>query len=513
MSSDRERLIGTRIGDYLVEAHIGDGAMGMVFRAKRIALDMPVALKILGSQLNTDEFRRRFGHEARCAAAVNHPNVMRVFDVGDFEGHHFLVAELVIGSSLADILAKTPILPVARAVDICLQTLAGLEALANVGMVHRDVKPDNIMLTRDNHVKLIDLGLARSVHGGSLLTMTGQVVGTPAYMPPEQWAGGDIDHRADQFALGVTMYRALTGLYPFPSESPLAMIEALRDGRVVQIHKINSLVPEALSNVFMRMLAGNADMRWSNPRNCAKALIDSYGLHLTPLPTTYPPVVVQIPRASSNKTSSPTSGLIFVSDGLNASARLPDRHPSPGGGTRGAYGLGASARCNVKVAPDQPCASATKDGGTLQTVVGSRTPLPITADPLERANQLQQEGRIDEAITLLQISQCREVETMRIRRTRSVIIGLRRLSDGMQGRAIRQRLQAARTLGKMRRLRSEIIRGRMSLVSFNDSETRDELNREIILSEKWIRQQLVVRWFLGVPATIAICGLLARLIT
>jgi serine/threonine protein kinase len=512
MSSDHERFIGTRIGDYLIEAHIGDGAMGTVFRAKRIALDMPVAFKILGAQLNTEDFRRRFGHEARCAAAVNHPNVMRVFDVGDIDGRPFLVAELIIGSSLADVLEKKSILPVSNAVDVCLQTLAGLDALADVGMVHRDVKPGNIMLTKNNQVKLIDLGLARSIHGGNQLTMSGLALGTPSYMPPEQWAGGEIDHRADQFALGVTMYTALTGVYPFPSENPLAMLDALRGGRVVQIHKINSLVPEALSKVFMRMLAGDADMRWPNARHCAKAITDIYGHHLTPLPTAYPPVVAQIPRASSSRMSSPTPGLIVASDGLTANARSTDRHPSPGGGTLDSNGPGTLPRSNVQVDPDRPYLPVAGDAVALQLVAGTRTPLPITVDPLERAHQLQQEGRIDDAITLLQISQRREVETMRIRRIRSVLLGLHRISNEMQGRVIRQRLQAARRPGNVGRLRSEIIRGRTLLVSFSDADARDELNRELMSAEKWIRQQLLCWWFLGVAATVAICGLLAIVI-
>lgn len=512
MSSDHERFIGTRIGDYLIEAHIGNGAMGTVFRARRIALDMPVAFKLIGAHLNTDDFRRRFEHEARCAAAVNNPNVMRVFDVGDIDGRPFLVGELIIGSSLADVLEMKSTLTVSSAVDVCLQTLAGLDALADVGLVHRDVKPGNIMLTKNNQVKLIDLGLARSTNGGSQLTMSGLALGTPSYMPPEQWAGGEIDHRADQFALGVTMYTALTGEYPFPSENPLAMIDAVRGGRVVQIHKINSLVPEALSKVLMRMLAGDADMRWPNARHCAKAITDSYSPHLTPLPTAYPPVVAQIPRASSTRTSSPTPGFTFASDEVTANVRSTDRHPSPGGGTLDSYGPGTSPRSNVQVDPDRPYSPTVGYGGALQLVAGTRTPLPITVDPLVRAHQLQQEGRIDDAITLLQISQRREVDTMRIRRIRSVLLGLHRLSNEMQGRVIRQRLQNARRPGNVRRLRSEIIRGRTLLVSFGDADARDELNRELMSAEKWIQQQLLLWWFLAVTSTVAACGLLATVI-
>src|SRR5215813_12521382 len=202
---------GTRIGPYEVLAPVGSGGMGEVYRAHDPQLGRDVAIKVLPSFLSRDLDRlRRFEQEARAAAALNHPNILAVYQMGTYEGSPYLVSELLEGNTLRDQLLRGP-LPVRKAVDYGTQTARGLAAAHEKGIVHRDLKPENLFLTKDGRIKILDFGLAKLTEtaphevqaGNPTLSVTepGVVLGTVGYMSPEQARGHATDNRADLFAL------------------------------------------------------------------------------------------------------------------------------------------------------------------------------------------------------------------------------------------------------------------------------------------------------------------------
>ena len=501
---DGDPLINQRIGDYQIERRLGGGATGTVYRARRLALDMPVAIKFLSSKLDDPTFKTRFAHEARSAASINHPNIVRVFDVGEHEGCPYLVAELVEGTSLGQMLSRQLILPVPEVVEICLQALAALTALEDAGLVHRDIKPDNIMLTKSRQVKLIDLGLVRHAHGATTqqeLTQAGQILGTPAYMPPEQWMGGVIDHRADQYALGVTFYVAVTGSKPFAGATLLALLDAIRTGNPVPIHRINARVPEALSSVVMRMMHSDPNGRWPTARQCARAITEAWAANRQQ----------DAPSGGSPSLRSPDPPAIPVPLGPPVIAGIPTPRPAiqqtPTRGTR----ILTQSQILAGPRPERPSA-----GGTSRIVKSGKTPSsgqPVV-DPLPAAARLQREGRIDEALALLKLSQTQEGDPWRSRQIRAAISGLHRVSDDARMKEMRQRLVDARVVGDSASLRLEILRSRQALPMITSQEVRDAMLTELATAERQLARRLRIRWagiILGLALLAAlIAGLAAR---
>jgi serine/threonine-protein kinase len=189
--------------------------MGVVYRATHVALDAPRALKFISDDLARDPaFRRRFEREARLACRVRHPNVAAVLDFGEHNGTPFLVMDLVDGEDLATILAREGALAPGRAIGIVEQIAAALDAAHAQGLVHRDVKPPNILVTPGGRAFLTDFGVSREIASATELTQAEQALGTPQYMAPEQFEGGDVDCRADVYALGCVLYQSLTGRSP-----------------------------------------------------------------------------------------------------------------------------------------------------------------------------------------------------------------------------------------------------------------------------------------------------------
>ena len=213
----------TLAGRYVVEAEVGRGGMGVVYRAHDRELGETVALKVIAPHLASDpQVTERFRREVGASRKVTHPNVVRLFDLGQADGHLFYSMEWFHGRSLEDRLSRNAALPLSEARRIFLAVCDGLEAAHQVGVVHRDLKPGNILVADDGAVKLIDFGLA-SAAGSVGLTATGLLIGTPAYMAPEQVRGGPQDERTDLYAFGVVLYRALTGVLPFDGKNPIAM--------------------------------------------------------------------------------------------------------------------------------------------------------------------------------------------------------------------------------------------------------------------------------------------------
>ena len=223
-------LPGAEFAGCRIEAVAGRGGMGIVYRATQLSLGRPVALKLITPDRAGDPgFRERFERESRIAAAIDHPNVIPVYAAGEEGGHLYLVMRYVQGTDLQHLLARERTVPPARAASIALQIGAALDAAHAVGLVHRDVKPANVLLSRE-HAYLADFGLSQVVGSDTRLTSTGQWIGTVDFMAPEQFEGGEADARADVYALGCVLYDALTGSVPYPRGTvPATMIAHLQE--------------------------------------------------------------------------------------------------------------------------------------------------------------------------------------------------------------------------------------------------------------------------------------------
>ena len=218
-------LVGRRLGKYEIQAEIGRGGMGVVYRGYDPALQRVVAVKVLPPQLAMDpDFVRRFHREAVMAAQLKHPNIVTIHDVGEHEDFHFIVMEYLEGSPL-DRWLTSGLLGVDQVNRVVRQVADALDFAHKRGVVHRDIKPSNIMVSNDGHVTLMDFGLVRATEG-TVLTMSGAVMGTPEYMAPEQAQGQPTDHRADIYAFGIVIYRLLVGRLPFERTTAPALIHA-----------------------------------------------------------------------------------------------------------------------------------------------------------------------------------------------------------------------------------------------------------------------------------------------
>lgn len=261
-------------GRYRIIGKIAEGGMGIVYKVEQIFIKKELALKTI--TLRSDMSWRRFKHEAQAAFAVNHPNLISVHDFGVLEESDtpFLVMELLEGETLAERLKRTTRLSVAEAAQIFAQVCLGLAHAHSQGVVHRDIKPSNINLTAgpDDQltVKVLDFGIAKLAtrEGGEIqaLTQTGEIFGSPFYMSPEQCSGSKIDHRADVYSLGCTIFEALTGTPPFVGQTALATMALHQSGRVLPMKEasLGETFPVSLEEIVMKMLAKKPEERYQN---------------------------------------------------------------------------------------------------------------------------------------------------------------------------------------------------------------------------------------------------------
>jgi eukaryotic-like serine/threonine-protein kinase len=263
-------------GRYRVEKTLGHGGMATVYLARDEELRRPVAVKVLADNLAGDEsVRRRFVQEARLAARLSHPNVVQVYDAGETEGRPFLVMEYVPGRTLAGYGKR----PADEAVQLVLQACAGLQHAHEAGLVHRDVKPGNLLVREDGVLKIADFGIARA-GGTTRLTHYGTVLGTAAYLAPEQAAGEDVSVAADIYSLGAVFYELLTGRLPYEAESLAELGVKQQSGEITPVRDLEPEVPDAIEAAVMRCLAREPRFRPPSAAALAAELA-----HTTDVPT------------------------------------------------------------------------------------------------------------------------------------------------------------------------------------------------------------------------------------
>lgn len=267
------------LGDFLISKKLGQGGMGAVFKAKQVSLDRDVALKVLARHLADDEkFVSRFSREAKVMAKLDHGNIIRCYSVGLESGLNYLAMEFVDGCSLQDLIDKNGKFSVGDALYVTLRVADALNYAHELNMVHRDIKPDNVLVTKKGVVKLADLGLAKPINDDLSMTASGVGAGTPHYMAPEQMRSAkDVDGRADIYALGGMLYVMLTGKKPHDGETLVKLLEQKEKGRFEPARKLNPSVPDKLDLMIDKMLAKSLTARY---QTCAEAMhdLDSLGL-------------------------------------------------------------------------------------------------------------------------------------------------------------------------------------------------------------------------------------------
>ncbi|MCK5650262.1 MAG: serine/threonine protein kinase, partial [Gemmatimonadetes bacterium] len=256
-------MIGSTIGQYRIVEKIGQGGMGEVFLADDTSLHRKVALKFLPPALaDSPEFRERFLVEAQAAAALSHPNICVIHEVGEAEGRPFIAMEYVEGETLRQKI-RAESLGTEDVVTIMTQVAAGLEEAHEKGIIHRDIKSSNIMVTGSGQVKILDFGLAK-VRGGPTLTKAQTTLGTVAYMSPEQAAGDEVDHRTDLWSAGVVLYEMLTGEVPFPGDRETVVIYHILNESPKPIKDSEHPVPTELQRVVARALKKSPEARYAS---------------------------------------------------------------------------------------------------------------------------------------------------------------------------------------------------------------------------------------------------------
>jgi serine/threonine-protein kinase len=278
----------TEVGKYRVIEQVGEGAMGVVYRALDPVLNRTVAIKVMGDALaRDDDLRTRFLREAQAAGSLQHPNIVTIYDFGEVEGHLFIAMEFVEGEDLETMLHTRAPMSIVQKIDVLEDVLSGLGYAHKRGIVHRDIKPPNIRIDEEGRARIMDFGIAHLQ--SSRMTRTGLMVGTPAYMAPEQVTGGAVSPQSDIFSVGAVMYELFTGNKPFEGESLQSLFFKIVSEPPLDFSIVAPSLPSALNAIAMRALAKNPAERYASASDMANDLaasrsrLDPVSSHSKPL--------------------------------------------------------------------------------------------------------------------------------------------------------------------------------------------------------------------------------------
>ncbi len=326
-----------RVGNYDLLDRLGAGGMGTVFKARHRRMKRIVALKVLATNLSSNPvFVKRFQREVETIASLGHPNIVMAYDADEAEAGHFLVMEFVHGRDLAACIEREGRFSMPRAVQCILQSARGLAYAHSQGIIHRDIKPHNLLLDETGAVKITDLGLARLNHGaagpaaGADVTMAGGAIGTADYMPPEQALDATtIDHRADIYSLGCTLHYLLSGKPPFSGATIMAILLAHRDAPIPSLRSVEPQAPERLDQLFRSMLAKEASARTQSMDEVVKEL-EAIAATLPP-DTTHESQTIELPGGILGAGTT-IAGLSGSTIALDPAAPSATASPSPAAG-------------------------------------------------------------------------------------------------------------------------------------------------------------------------------------
>jgi len=264
-------LVGQNVGKYRILDRIGKGGMGTVYRALDETLHRDVAIKVLNAELNDPEVAKRFRAEAITVARLSHPGIATIYELFEHEGQWLMVMEYVRGETLEGLVTRMGPLSAQRTAELCMQALVALAHAHSMGVVHRDLKPANLMITENGSVKVMDFGIAR-VSGSEHMTNAGFMMGTPAYMAPEQVRGGEVDARTDLYAMGVVFYRLATAKLPFKGDTAFAMVQSQVHEAHTPVGLVRTDLPAWVEEVVTRALAKAPDQRFQSAAEFHEAL-------------------------------------------------------------------------------------------------------------------------------------------------------------------------------------------------------------------------------------------------
>ncbi|MFN9345162.1 MAG: serine/threonine-protein kinase [Planctomycetota bacterium] len=280
-ASEGKDLTNQIIGGYSILHRVGVGGMSEVYLAFQNSLHRHVALKVLRADfVGSEEHEQRFLQEARSVASLIHPNIVQVYDIGKFDTTLYIAQEYVPGSNLSSFIQRRGALPVDEAVSILWQATSALQKAASIGLVHRDIKPDNLLLTPDGEVKVADFGLARARGKNQNLTAVGVALGTPLYMSPEQVQGLSVDSRSDLYSLGATAYHMLSGRPPFSGDTALALAMQHIQAEPVPLGQLRPDLPKDLIDIVHRLLKKSPEDRFASAMELARELRNFIDAHL-----------------------------------------------------------------------------------------------------------------------------------------------------------------------------------------------------------------------------------------
>jgi serine/threonine-protein kinase len=357
----------THLGHYDIVSELGRGGMGVVYKGYETSLNRYVAIKVLADSLAHDaSVKERFLREARSMASLNDPHIIQIYFIGDDEGQTFFVMEFVDGESLGSVLKRESKLKPEQAAKVIYQTALGLSTAHDRGVIHRDIKPGNLMLTARGSVKIADFGIALTTQDFSKkLTSTGEFVGTPGYLSPEVCLGKPVDQRSDIFSLGIVLFECLAGRMPFTDESPLGLMLEVVKAEIPDVCTLNSEVDAELSRVLTRMIAKDPAERY---QSCHELVAD-LGQH--PLVARGGPITLQTKMTTAAATMIGQKTPVSGQQSLPSTTPTPRPMPAMGSATP----RPASATTAARAAPDlgAPVHQSVLERGAAP----KRSPLPL----------------------------------------------------------------------------------------------------------------------------------------